>query len=269
MKIKLLTLIFLLLGFKASCLKPVKNYINHPDSLGLNYESLSIKSSENIVLNGWKLIPSTEKDLKSTIILAYGDGGNMSYWLDYAKEMVLSGHTMVLFDYRGFGESSAFEMNLNQLYYEEFTEDLEAVINWSKDKIENKTLSIWALSMGTISATYALQNTTIDFLIAEGFVYDPFEIKRKLYELKGKEIILPKCASDYNSFIHTIKCPILLFSGTLDQITTVEEVNKIKLLNDKNQLLTFEGNHLEGFQKLTENSLGDEYVKSITSFISE
>jgi len=158
-------------------------------------------------------------------------------------------------------------MNQDQLYYEEFAIDLEAVINWSKKDIVNNKLSVWALSMGTISVTYALQNTLIDFLIAEGFVYDPYEIKMKLNKMKAKVIVLPENANEYSSLINQIKCPILIFSGTLDKITTVEDAMKIKILNDKNILITFDGNHLEGFQKLTKNSLGDNYKNSVTRFI--
>ena len=62
-------------------LKPDSLYQMTPDSLKLKYESLKITTPDSLNLQVWKIIPELKVKNNSTIILAYGDSGNMSYWL--------------------------------------------------------------------------------------------------------------------------------------------------------------------------------------------
>src|SRR5690554_7408196 len=81
--------------------------------------------------------------------------------------------------------------------------------------------------MGTIMSTIALQTEKVDFLIGEGFVLDPIEIKNKVLKLKGKEITLPKSSNDYLEMVSNLKLPILLFSGIKDEFTTTKDSEKV------------------------------------------
>lgn len=96
-------------------LKPDSLYQMTPDSLKLKYESLKITTPDSLNLKVWKIIPELKVKNNSTIILAYGDSGNMSYWLHQAAILSQKGFAVILFDYRGFGESSSFKMNPNQV----------------------------------------------------------------------------------------------------------------------------------------------------------
>lgn len=264
---KKLFLILLFITFNIYALKPDRNYLGKPDGINIVYKEYDINTSDNFKLKTWVCEPKPENDNKTTLILAYGDAGNMSYWLNQVAELTKNGFTVVTFDYRGFGQSSDFTINNDYLYYNEFVTDLITVIKWTKQEIKNNKTGIWALSMGTIMSTLALQHEKVDFLIAEGYVISPQAIKESLKQLKNKEIILPEGADKYKNNLDALKIKTLLFAGNKDIVTTVNDSKYVASLNKENKLIEFEANHLQGFQTLSTVSYGDKYITEILRFI--
>jgi len=262
-------LISLLISFSSTALKPDSTYLSHPDSIGLNSETYRVLTPDNLELNVWKLIPTKKTNNNTTIILAYGDSGNMSYWLNHAAMLNQRGFTVIMFDYRGFGESSPFEMNQDQLYYDAFTDDLKSIIKWTKINSKNKKIGLWGLSMGTIISSLALQSETVDFFIGEGFVLDPSVLKQKIFDFKNRDIILPKSAATYKQSIKLITTPMLLFSGSLDQFTTTSDSETIVNQKSNRKLIEYSGNHLQGFQSMTKFFFGDQYIIAMEKFIKK
>jgi pimeloyl-ACP methyl ester carboxylesterase len=264
-------ILFFAIIYSSSCfgLKPDSLYISTPEALGLKYESPTIKTTDSVNIQVWKITADSTVRTNTTIILAYGDSGNMSYWLNHAAIMSQKGFDIVLFDYRGFGKSDPFEMNPNQLYYNEFVTDLTSVIKWTKEQYPKSKTGIWALSMGTIMSTIALQNESVDFLIGEGFVLNPSDIQKKIREVKSKEIILPVGYENYQDQVKNIKVPILLFAGSQDVFTTQADSKQIAKQRKNRSLSVFNGGHLQGFQTMTKAFFGDLYITKIEQFVSK
>lgn len=249
-------------------IKPDTTYYSTPDSLGLSYQANRILTSDNKAeLNSWIIKADSKIENGTTLILCYGDSGNMSYWLNQVGILSQVGYNVLMFDYRGFGKSSTFKINSDQLYYDEFATDLESVIRWTKSNLQYKNLGIISFSMGTIMSTIALQTEKVDFLIGEGFVLDPIEIKNKVLKLKGKEITLPKSSNGYLEMVSNLKLPILLFSGSEDEFTTTKDSKKMINMNKNRVLVEFKGNHLEGFKILSGKYFGEEYIADINKFL--
>ncbi|MDP2692521.1 MAG: alpha/beta fold hydrolase [bacterium] len=264
------TLLFLLIAFsiKAFALNPDLKYLRKPSELNISYKEYLVLTSDNLNLKTWVCSPEKKLDNKTTIILAYGDAGNMSYWLYQVAELVKNGYTVVSFDYRGFGESDSFSINPEYLYYNDFVTDLVSVIRWTKKNNKENQIGVWALSMGTIMTTLGMQQEKVDFIIAEGFVISPLKIKESIKKLKNKEIILPPDWNNYDNALKNLSTKTLLFCGKQDIVTTVEDSKYVKNLNSQNKIIEFEGNHLQGFQVLTSESFGDGYIKEIIEFIN-
>ncbi len=269
MKFLLLFILQFFIFNQIFALNPDKYYQITPDSLGLIYESKTILTPDSASIQLWHIKPSNETDNGNTIIICYGDAGNMSWWLNQAGILSQVGYTVILFDYRGFGQSSDFDMNPAQLYYNEFAIDLESVIRWTKQNVKFKNVGILSYSMGTIMSTLAVQTETVDFMISEGYVLNPESIKMKIKELKGKDIILPNDSKEYEAKIAKIPSPILVFSGTKDVITTTQDSEKIVSQKPNRKLIKFDGGHLEGFQTLTKDYYGETYIEDISEFIKK
>lgn len=254
-------------AFSSYALKPDRNYIGKPDSVNIDYKEYDIKTNDNYTLKTWVCKPKSEVDIKTTLILAYGDSGNMSYWLNHVAELVRKGFTVVMFDYRGFGQSSDFPINNDYLYYNEFSTDLITIIKWTKKEFKTNRTGVWALSMGTIMTTLALQQENVNFLIAEGYVVSPVAIKEALKQLKNKDVILPEGAEKFKNSLDVLTVKMLLFAGDKDIVTTINDSKYVAALNKENKLVEFEGNHLQGFKTLSAGGYGNLYIEEILHFI--
>lgn len=263
--------ILVILG-NVHAINPDSNYILTPDSIGWEYEELRIRTEDNFELNTWIYAPNPETDKTAVIILAYPDAGNMSYFVYHAATLAKEGFTVVTFDYRGFGTSSEFKIDSDNLYYLEFSKDLESIVNNITNKFPNKKLGIWSLSMGTIITVraYPKIKQKLDFIIGEGFVTNTGYIIDR-YEKRGKNLILPESEKTYSQIVRKIDIPLLIIAAYKDKITTTSDALKLKAKLGKTcNVVEYEGEHLRGFQyKIDDKGFGGWYMEQISSFIAE
>lgn len=256
----------------AYAIKPDRNYILTPDSVNWSYEQLTITTEDNFQLNSWLYNPKPENDKNTVLILAYPDAGNMSCWVYFAWMLAKSGYTVVTFDYRGFGKSDDFDINQDNLYYTEFSTDLEAVVTNISNKFTNQKLGIWALSMGTTvtSRAYPKIESDISFIIGEGYVTDTSYIVNR-YKREGKNLILPEPPDVYSKIISNINQPILIFTASDDEITTTDDALELKnLIGNNCEVIEYQGQHLRGFQyQIDQKGFGEWYIDQIDSFLAK
>ncbi len=265
---KLLFCAFVSALSSANCyaLKPSKTYVAVPDTLHLPFEQNTITTSDNFHLNSWTFWPAKEVNNKVTLVLAYADAGNMSWWLSQASIFSQMGYTVVLFDYRGFGASDPFSIDSKMLYYTEFANDLTAVTNFARKKYPGNKTGIWCFSMGTIIASLAYNEAKPDFIIADGFVTNPSGIK-EFYHQKNDEIMLPASASTYESALNKLTTRMLIFSGATDKVTTDTSVTAFKKKKPGITIYKHKGGHMEGFNLLSKDFPGSEYVGVVSRFL--
>lgn len=261
------SLISICLASELYGINPDRNYQMTPDSLGLKHESLHVETPDGYNIKVWALHPE-KSDAKKTMVLAYGDAGNMSYYLRQAAMLARKGFTVVLFDYRGFGESSDFDMDLDYLYYDEFSTDLVTVRRWAQENIDSEKTGVWGLSMGALIGTIALQQTDAAFLIAEDLVVDPMLIKERL-ETDEIEIKLPDSANDVRLLQKTLHLPVLVFAGEKDEVTTVDDSKLFTGEKDNRKLIVFNGGHLQGMRSMSTEKFAGHYFDEIVTFTSQ
>lgn len=253
----------------AFAIKPDREYIRKPDSLGLEYEELRVNTPDGFELNTWVYQANRERDKNHVLVLAYPDAGNMSYFIYHSAILANHGYTVVTFDYRGFGESDDFEIEQDKIYYDEFAIDLTAVIDMVHQKFPEKATGIWAKSMGTIITVLAMDSlySKVDFLISEGFVLSPERIAERVLEQKGKVLEYPHSAESYEAKLKNLEIPTLIFAGSQDDITTHQDALDIqKLIPAKCEVVLFEGEHLGGFN-VGDGDWGAYYVGQINEFL--
>ncbi|GAA3924459.1 alpha/beta fold hydrolase [Hymenobacter algoricola] len=274
---KVLIGLCLLLGATpdAWALKPDRVYHQTPDSLGLAYTARVLKTPDGAAINTWTFVPAAAKNRHTTVVLAYADAGNMGSFLYHANALSQAGYQVVTFDYRGFGQSSDFAMNPSQLYYPEFAEDLRTVVRAARRQFPQQKLGVVSLSMGTIVAATVAAEGKLDFLVGDGFVTNPQEFIGRVKLAKNKDVLLPAAASQYPQLLAKVKCPMLVFSGTQDQVTTLADSQQLVARKDRHrELVQFEGGHMAGFavlsrQPISFQTFGDLYVERISAFLSK
>ncbi|MBS1689270.1 MAG: alpha/beta hydrolase [Bacteroidetes bacterium] len=237
-----------------------------PDTMKLPYEKNTIVTEDGFHLNSWTFLPSgTDKHV--SVVLAYPDAGNMSWWTSQCALLSQLGYTVVMFDYRGFGQSEPFPITREMLYYDEFVKDLTAAYRFAKEKYHNTT-GIWCASMGTILTTFAAPQLHPSFIIADGFVTDPKKIQDYI-DKQHKHCELPFSAAHYTATANSLKVPMLVFSGTQDKQTPDADVQAYAKAHKNVQVITFDGGHLSGFFKLSGSYMGEGYLNDMDQFISK
>ena len=268
-----LLLAFLLLyAVTTWALKPSREWVATPDSLGLKYQTVALTTSDHAQLAGWVVEPAPNvPDQHTTMVMAYGDMNNMSHFLYQAQALSKGGYRVYMFDYRGFGHSSDFAIDRQRLYYPEFTTDLRTVLVDARHRYPHSRTGIIGFSMGTIMGSEVAASGKCDFLIAEGYVASPQLLVAGIFQRSQKVVTLPVEAADYALVARRVNCPWLLVGGTADKNMPLADsvvVVRAARWRQRRQVLSFEGGHLEGFHRLTEAEYGDKYVRELSRFLA-
>lgn len=272
MQRSILLVFFLIQTASAWALKPLREWVATPDSMHLQYQTLALTTPDHAQIVSWVVEPAAAvPDRHTTMVLAYGDAGNMSYWLWQAQALSQDGYRVYLFDYRGFGHSGSFAIDPKQLYYGEFTTDLRTVLADARHRFPRSRTGIIGFSMGTIMGSEVAASGKCDFFIAEGYVANPQRLVAAVLQRSQKVVTLPEDAADYALVARRVKCPWLLVGGTADFKTPLADsvaVARVARHRQRRQVLSFEGDHQEGMYILTEAAYGDKYVREVSRFLA-
>lgn len=250
---------------------PKAEYIANPDSLHLGIQwkdtQINTPNSINIAVRIWEPFIKNEKNTTS-IIIANSDYGNLSYYNLHAAALCVAGYRVIQFDYRGFGKSSFVDLDFEYLYFESFVLDLKAVVDWSKQTYKPQKTGVLGFSMGSIIAQAYLIENRLDFAIFDGLIINPVIVGNRIMNTdKERTVLVPKEGYDFQRKLRKIKTPILVFAGKEDKLTYLNEIEKyIHQRRKKRTAIFYEGNHNEGFKKMTKNAFGDLAVGEINSF---
>lgn len=235
-----------------------------PDTFGLHYKTERIVTKDKADLCLWDIAPAAKnQNNKTTLVMAYADMGNMSYYLYYANQLAHEGFRVVMFDYRGFGCSSDFKVDENHLFYTEYVNDLDAVLSYEKKKGGFDEIGVWSSSMGTIIATLATEK--MDFLIADSYVTNLDKVVATIKEMKGKDLILPVSGNVYAEKIKKNDMPKLVFAGSDDFAIDRNVLETLKNC----MVIDFNGGHQKAVQIFSKDKFADEYTNKIEDFLTK
>lgn len=243
-----------------SALKPDRKYQFRPESFGLIYKELKIRTSDNYLINTWffpaqdsvpwgiylqnpikREYQTINSNKLPTIIICPGDAGNMAPLIQFAFYMCPKGYNVVLFDWRGFGESDDWKINENYLCYTEFFKDYNSVIDSIKllNEVDSNKIGIYGFSTGAyLSFPIIYQRSDIQCFIGRALATDLENIKDYWEKKDNEQLIIP---SDYPKYLYPKNIadqflrPCFLIVGEFDEITPPWMTQKIfeKLKGDK------------------------------------
>lgn len=105
---------------------PSRDFHLLPEQIGLTYESVELKTSDNVRLSAWYF---PEKSEKGVIYLIHGNAGNIGDRLFKVPAWLGRGYSVFLLDYRGYGRSEGKLTSERDLYV-----DAEAGLQWLREK---------------------------------------------------------------------------------------------------------------------------------------
>ena len=123
-----------------------------PGTLGLEYEDVTLKTSDNLKLSAW-FIPAKNKT-SDTIIVTHGypfDKANVLPVVTFLRER----YNILMFDFRYFGGS---EGSFTTVGYHE-KKDLLAAIYYLKQRNKKGKIGVWGISLGASTAIMTATKT--------------------------------------------------------------------------------------------------------------
>ena len=142
-------------------------YVNtHPSKYSLHvppsvyqaaYDDVSFTTEDGVVIKGWLVKPAPSRHRSPAIIICHGVGANRSDFTDLAAAFARRGYYVLLFDFRGHGESGGSRTSLG--YHEQ--NDVVASLDFlrKRTEIDPKCIGIYGFSMGGATAILAAANT--------------------------------------------------------------------------------------------------------------
>ena len=212
--------LFGLMCVKSFAIIPDRTYRFYPEKMGLIYKELEVTTSDNLKIKTWffpaQLTPS-DKELdvawenpvkkpyrtidskrRSTIIICNGDAGNMSWQqLVHTQYFTDKGYNVVTFDWRGFGESSEWEMNTDYLVYSELLIDYDAVIKkvLQQKEVDTSKIVVFGWSTGAyLSMAVANKYSNIKAFVAIGLMTtfdEVYPVLKKVPKNINRDLIIP------------------------------------------------------------------------------
>lgn len=159
----LLMVIFYALPTKA--LNPSRTYKQLPDKYNMKYEKYTVNTEDGVKLQAW-YFPTNVKTPK-LILISHNGEGNMGDYLSRVQQFTNAGYNVVTYDYRGFGESSEFEIDNNMYIYPHFQDDMKAMIDFCRKQfVQTFHLYGWGIGAG-LSLGIGWNRTEVKKIIAD------------------------------------------------------------------------------------------------------
>jgi len=242
-----------------------------PRTLGLAYEDITLRTSDNVTLAGW-FIPH-QNDKAKTIILLHGypaDKGNILPSLSFLSEH----YHLLLFDFRYLGASQGSYSTIGA----KETADLTAAIEWLKDRGHTE-LGLWGFSLGgAVALMTAPQHPEVKSVVAEASYASLDELAPQLYLLPGVRYPLAWLTKLWGRLflgldtknvspalaVENLHIPVLIIHSTNDKVIDFSHAKRIQQALHHNSQAEF------WFQEnLIHGQLSEEYKQRLTHFFAQ
>jgi fermentation-respiration switch protein FrsA (DUF1100 family) len=230
-----------------------------PGDIGLEYEDVSLTTSDDEHLHGW-YVPATDR--RGVVLFFHGNAGNISHRLDSIGIFHQLGLDTLIIDYRGYGQSTG-KTNEQGTYL-----DALAAWNYLVDErgIPADRIIIFGRSLGGaigawLGAQPDMKNGPAAMIIESSFT-SGVDMARQLYPFLPAHLItrLRYPVAEYAS---RLECPVLVVHSRDDEIIPFEMGQSIyEAVKQRKSFLELRGDHNNGFFISRH-----EYVAGLDKFI--
>ncbi len=234
---------------------PGRALIALPSDVGLDYEDVSLTTSDNEQLHGW-YIPAP--DSRGVLLFFHGNAGNISHRLDSIRIFHELGLDTLIIDYRGYGQSTGNASEQGTY--------LDAQATWdyliNDRRIPADRIIVFGRSLGgAVGAWLGVQNTPAALIIESSFS-SGVDMAHRLYPFLPSRLItrLQYPVVDYAS---RLNCPVLVVHSRHDEIIPFAMGQAIyAAVTQHKKFLELRGDHNNGFL-ISQR----EYVAGLKDFI--
>jgi fermentation-respiration switch protein FrsA (DUF1100 family) len=220
--------------------QPTRELPYNPRDIGLEYEKVQLKTSDNLILSAW-YIPA--KNARFTLLFCHGNGGNMAHRLESINIFNELDINCLIFDYRGYGTSDG-KPNEDGLYI-----DAQTAYDWliNEKKISPENIIIYGQSLGGSVAAYLASNVKAKGLIIESCFTSYTDIAKKYYPYMPIKL-LAKYGFKTNDYLKKVNCPVLIIHSRNDELIPFEfGLRLYAAAKEPKEFIEISGGHNDGF----------------------
>ena len=236
---------------------PEKQLNNTPSVIGLDYTTVSIPVSDGETLHGWWM---SVPDAKGTVLFFHGNAGNISHRINYLTMFKRLGYSTLLFDYRGYGQSSGTPSESGTY------RDAQAAWHYltGTQGIAAARIVLFGESLGgAVAGWLAAREKPGLLVLASTFTSVP-ELAAEIYPFLPVRWI---SRFEYNTLksLQSVTCPVFIAHSPEDDIIPFKHGQRLfQAALQVKQFLPLEGGHNTGFIFMQ-----PPWIKSLGAFMDK
>jgi fermentation-respiration switch protein FrsA (DUF1100 family) len=236
---------------------PTRQIQATPGDAGLDFDAVTLTTSDNEQLDAW-FIPADPA--RGTLLFFHGNAGNNSHRLDSIRLFHELGLSVLIFDYRGYGQSTGKPTEKGTYR--------DAVAAWQhlveQRGIPPERIILFGRSLGaSIAAELATRQAAAGVILESAFTSVP-DVAAELYPWLPVRW-LSRYQYNTRKQLADIHSPVLIVHSRDDEIISYANGEQLfAAANEPKQFLELRGGHNDGFMVSA-----DSYVRGIDVFINE
>ena len=220
--------------------KPTREVSYTPDELGLDFEEVTLETSDGVLLNSW-YVPA--ENCEVTILFCHGNGGNIMHRLDSINIFHNLGLNCFIFDYRGFGKSHGTPTEEGTYL------DARAAYDWlvNVKKVSPENIIILGRSLGGSIASHLASNVKARGLVIESAFTSYADIGSKFYPYMPVRWF---ARFNYKTvdYLKNVYCPVMIIHSRNDEVVPFEfGLELYNIANEPNRFIEIFGSHNDSF----------------------
>ena len=236
---------------------PGRELVATPAGIGLEYETVTLTTEDGVSLGAW-FIPHTAA--RGTLLFLHGNAGNISHRLDSLRLFHELGLAVLIFDYRGYGESGGTPSEAGTYR--------DAMAAWryltGQRKIAAERIVLFGRSLGAGIAAELATRTRPGALIMESAFTSVPDMAAELYPWLPVRL-LSRYRYDAREQLARINCPLLVAHSRDDEIIPFAHGQRLfEHAREPKQFLELRGGHNDGFLVT-----GQGYSDALERFLSD
>lgn len=241
--------------------QPSSRLVATPDRAGMDYQTVHLDTEDGETLHGW-WIPARggATSARGTLLFFHGNAGNISGRLESVQQFHHLGLNVLIFDYRGYGQSSGSPSE-DGLY-----RDADAAWRYVTEKrgVAPSEIVLFGRSMGGGPATWLATRTDPRAVILESAFTNVPDVAAHHYSFLPVRY-LARMQFDNLSRVGDLDAPLLVIHSRDDRIVPFDHGQQLyDAAAEPKHFLDIRGGHNDGFLVSS-----DRYLQAIDGFLRD
>lgn len=237
---------------------PSKEIPKTPRDFGVDFRELTIPTSEGSTVTAWYL---DRDDALADFIFFHGNAGNISMGrLDLILTMFEQQYNVLVFDYRGYGQSPGSPDEAG------ICSDSESVARFHRDELyrADRKVIYFGRSLGGVTASFAASKIPPAGLILEATFPDKKTLLSHYPALLRFLAFFSRYELPTIRYLEQVDCPILVIHGDRDEIVPFQVGEELfqRIQGDKELFAVQGASHADQYAVG-----GDHYWARLKSFV--